>query len=65
MHTPLKYTLFYIVLPPTLNTHKMFNEKDIVSALANINTELKTNVKLIAEKWKVDSGSATIPNFRY
>jgi hypothetical protein len=48
MHT------FLVVLPPTLNAHKMFDEKDIESALADMNAELKPNVKAIAEKWKVD-----------
>jgi hypothetical protein len=32
----------------------MFDEKDIESALANINTELKPNTLAIAKKWKVD-----------
>ena len=40
--------------PPTLNAAKMFDEKDMESALAEMNSELNLNVSEIARKWKVD-----------
>jgi hypothetical protein len=53
MHT------FLVVLPPTLNARKMFDEKDIESALADMNAELKPNASAIAKKWKVDRTTLT------
>ena len=41
-------------LPPKTNAHKMFNEKDIESALTEMNAELNPNTLAIARKWKVD-----------
>jgi hypothetical protein len=56
MHTP---HTFSVASPPTLNARKMFNEKDIEPALADINAELKPNTSAIAKKWKVDRTTLT------
>ena len=44
MHT------FWEAPPPKTNVHKMFDKKNIESALANINVELIPNVLVIARK---------------
>jgi len=53
MHT------FWEAPPPKTNVHKMFNEKNIESALADINAELIPNVSVIARKWEVDCTTLT------
>jgi hypothetical protein len=53
MHT------FLEALPPKTNAHKMFDEKNMESALADMNAELKPNVSAIAKKWKVDRTTLT------
>jgi len=53
MHT------FLGALPPKTNAHKMFDEKDMESALADMNAELFPNVSAIARKWTVDRTTLT------
>ena len=48
MHT------FWEAPPPKTNVHKMFDEKNIESALTEINAELNPNTSAIARKWEVD-----------
>jgi hypothetical protein len=45
---------FFSNLTTKTNTYKMFDEKNIESALAEMNTELNPNELAIARKWNVD-----------
>ena len=51
--TPRLNARILLAPPPTLNAAKMFDKKDMESALAKMNSVLNPNVSEIARKWKV------------